>query len=284
MTGEDLGIELLRSTAAIQTGKKLKNVESVDNITAASEQLSKPEYDNFYFMTQIGNLIIGLSKQEVSFVNQFYRWFNGIESEAGEILRAEMTVKENTGMNTTHLKTLLNFESDSHSNNLEGMKNNYALLHRAFRGLLASDSFMRILMKTYKVPFMKCYLYDVDEVVKSFDYLNAKIDELEKYVTKENDHVYKAFHKINADDLILDKDMLKLTEKVAFLSRFDSVALQWCSNYEVMLNNLMDFELFPNPDWIQYYLKFDGTKYGTLKYPAKDGYYSAEWGGIKWGK
>ncbi len=281
MTGEKMGIELLKRMAAVQEGKKLENSSRMD-ITLMSQQLPKLEYDNFYYMTQIGNLIISLSKQETSFVNQFYRWFNGIEGEAGEILRAERTVKENPGINAKYLNTFLNFESDPYTNNLEGMHNNYILLHRAFRGLLAADSFARILMKTYKLPFMKCYLYDVDEVVKTFDYLNAKIDELKKYVTKENEHVYNAFHKVKIDDLLLDKDMLKLTEKVALLSRFDNLIMQWCSNYEVMLNNLMGFEMFANPDWIQSYLKLDGTKYGTFKYPEKDGHYNTTWGGIKW--
>lgn len=272
MTGEELGIELLRRLAEVQMGKTPKNPSTVD-ITMMSQQLSKPEYDNFYYMSQIGNLIVGLSKQENSFVHQFYRWFNGIECSAAEIMRAEWTVKANPGIKTQYLMTLENFAKDTHVNNLEGMKNNYSLVHASFRGILACESLMMILMKTYKLPFMKCYCYDVDSVVEDFDLLNAKIDEIKKYVTPSNKEYFEYFHKLNADDMKLDKDMLKLTEKVAFLSKFDSLVLTWCSNYEVILNNLMGFELFPNPNWMLSYIRPDGTKYGTFKYPEKDGIY-----------
>lgn len=253
-------------------GKKPKNPSTVD-ITMMSQQLSKPEYDNFYYMSQIGNLIVGLSKQEISFVHQFYRWFNGIENSAAEIMRAEWTVNANPGIKTKYLMTLENFAKDTHVNNLEGLKTNYSLVHASFRGILASESLMMILMKTYKLPFMKCYCYDIDSIVEDFELLNAKLDEIKKYITPSNKEYFECFHKLNADDMKLDKDMLKITEKVAFLSKFDSLVLTWCSNYEVILNNLMGFELFPNPNWMLSYLRPDGTKYGTFKYPEKDGIY-----------
>ena len=67
MTGEELGIELLKRMSEVQSGKKLKNPSTAD-ITMLSQQLTKEEYDNFYYMTQIGNLIVNLSKQEISYV------------------------------------------------------------------------------------------------------------------------------------------------------------------------------------------------------------------------
>lgn len=272
MTGEELGMELLKRLAEVQMGKNPKSPSTVD-ITMMSQQLSKPEYDNFYYMSQIGNLIVSLSKQENSFVHQFYRWFNGIESSAAEIMRAEWTVKENPGIKSQYLMTLEHFAKDTHANNLGGIKNNYALAHASFRGILASESLMMILMKTYKLPFMKCYCYDVDSVVEDFELLNAKIDEIKKYVTPSNKEYFECFHKLNADDMKLDKEMVKLTEKVAFLSKFESLILTWCSNYEVILNNLMGFELFPNPNWMLSYVRPDGSKYGTFKYPEKEGIY-----------
>lgn len=276
MTGEELGTELLKRLAEVQMGKAPKEPSSAD-ITLMSQKLSKPEYDNFYYMSQIGNLIVGLSKQETAFVHQFYRWFNVLDASAAEIIRAERTVKENPGINAKYLMTLENFAKDPHTDNLEGLENNYSLIHASFRGLLAAESLMRILMKTYKLPFMKCYCYDIDSVVEDFELLNAKLDEIRKYVKPQNKEIFENFHKLDANDMILDKDMLKLTEKVAFLSKFDPLVLTWCSNYEVILNNLMGFELFPNPNWIISYLRPDGTKYGTFKYPDKDGIYE---GGI----
>lgn len=281
MTGEELGIELLRRMAEVQSGKKIKKNSTAD-ITMLSQQLSKEEYDNFYYMSQIGNLIVNLSKQEISYANQFYRWFNGIETAAGDIIRAEKTVEINPGMNDEYLHTLKNFAKDKYTDNISGIRNNYILLHRALRSLLAADCLMKIVIKTYKIPFMKCYLYDIKEIESVFDFLNTKITGLEKYVTAENEDVYKIFQKIEMKDFELDKDMVKLTEKVAFLSHLDSLILKWCSNYEVILNNLMGFELFPNPNWIDSYIKPSGVKYGVFKYPDKNGHYEAEWGGIKW--
>lgn len=281
MTGEELGIELLKRMSEVQSGKKLKNPSTAD-ITMLSQQLTKEEYDNFYYMTQIGNLIVNLSKQEISYANQFYRWFNGIESSAGDIIRAEKTVELNPGINDQYLHTLKNFATDKYTDNLEGLQNNYILVHRALRSLLAADCLMKIIMKTYKLSFMKCYLYDINEIVQHFDFLNVKIDGLEKYVNKENEIAYKAFYKIDIKDFELDKEMVKLTEKVAFLSHLESLILEWCSNYEVILNNLMGFEMFPNPNWRASYLRPDGQQYGIFKYPSKNGFYNAEWGGIKW--
>lgn len=281
MTGEELGIELLRRMAEVQSEKKIKN-PSIADITMLSQQLPKEEYDNFYYMSQIGNLIVNLSKQEISYANQFYRWFNGIESAAGDIIRAEKTVEINPGLNDKYLHTLKNFAEDKYTDNISGVRNNYVLLHRALRSLLAADCLMKIVIKTYKISFMKCYLYDIKEIESVFDFLNTKINGLEKYVTDENKNVYKIFQKIDMKDFELDKEMVKLTEKVAFLSHLDSLILKWCSNYEVILNNLMGFELFPNQNWIDSYLKPNGAKYGVFKYPDKSGHYEAEWGGIKW--
>ena len=146
MTGEELGIELLKRMSEVQSGKKLKNPSTAD-ITMLSQQLTKEEYDNFYYMTQIGNLIVNLSKQEISYANQFYRWFNGIESSAGDIIRAEKTVELNPGINDQYLHTLKNFATDKYTDNLEGLQNNYILVHRALRSLLAADCLMKIIMK-----------------------------------------------------------------------------------------------------------------------------------------
>lgn len=272
MTGEELGIELLKRTTARFNGKTSENLDTSD-ISILSQQLSKPEYDNFYYMSQIGNLIISLSKQQNSFAHQFYRWFNGIDCAAAEILRAERTVEENPGIKAKYLMTLENFGKDTYIDNLEGLKNNYALIHVTYRGLLASESLMSILMKTYKLSFMKCYCYDIDSISGLFDSLNAKIDEIKKYVTSSTREYFECFHKINKNEMFLDKEMVKFTEKVAFLSKFDSLILSWCSNYEVILNDLMGFELFQNPDWIYSYVRPDGSKYGSFKYPVRDGSY-----------
>lgn len=281
MTGEELGIELLRRMAEVQSGKKLKNPSTAD-ITLLSQQLSKEEYDNFYYMSQVGNLIVNLSKQEISYANQFYRWFNGIEGAAGDIIRAEKTVELNPGLNDKYLHTLKNFAEDKYTDNISGVRNNYILLHRALRSLLASDCLMKIIMKSYKISFMKCYLFDIKEIENVFDFLNTKIDGLKNYVTPENESAYKVFQKIYIQDFELDKEMVKLTEKVAFLSHLENLVLKWCSNYEVILNNLMGFEMFSNPSWIDSYLKPNGVQYGVFKYPNKNGHYEAGWGGIKW--
>lgn len=281
MTGEELGIELLRRMAEVQSGKKLKNPSTAD-ITLLSQQLSKEEYDNFYYMSQVGNLIVNLSKQEISYANQFYRWFNGIEGAAGDIIRAEKTVELNPGLNDKYLHTLKNFAEDKYTDNISGVRNNYILLHRALRSLLASDCLMKIIMKSYKISFMKCYLFDIKEIENVFDFLNTKIDGLKNYVTPENESAYKVFQKIYIQDFELDKEMVKLTEKVAFLSHLENLVLKWCSNYEVILNNLMGFEMFSNPNWIDSYLKPNGVQYGVFKYPNKNGHYEAGWGGIKW--
>lgn len=281
MTGEELGIELLRRMAEVQSGKKLKNPSTAD-ITLLSQQLSKEEYDNFYYMSQVGNLIVNLSKQEISYANQFYRWFNGIEGAAGDIIRAEKTVELNPGLNDKYLHTLKNFAEDKYTDNISGVRNNYILLHRALRSLLASDCLMKIIMKSYKISFMKCYLFDIKEIENVFDFLNTKIDGLKNYVTPENESAYKVFQKIYIQDFELDKEMVKLTEKVAFLSHLENLVLKWCRNYEVILNNLMGFEMFSNPNWIDSYLKPNGVQYGVFKYPNKNGHYEAGWGGIKW--
>ena len=281
MTGEELGIELLRRMAEVQSGKKLKNPSTAD-ITLLSQQLSKEEYDDFYYMSQVGNLIVNLSKQEISYANQFYRWFNGIEGAAGDIIRAEKTAELNPGLNDKYLHTLKNFAEDKYTDNISGIRNNYILLHRALRSLLASDCLMKIIMKSYKISFMKCYLFDIKEIENVFDFLNTKIDGLKNYVTPENESAYKVFQKIYIQDFELDKEMVKLTEKVAFLSHLENLVLKWCSNYEVILNNLMGFEMFSNSNWIDSYLKPNGVQYGVFKYPNKNGHYEAGWGGIKW--
>lgn len=270
MKGIDLGIELLKRLADIQQGKVEKN-PGIEDITIASQNLPKDEYDKFYYMTQVGNLIVNLSKQEISFVNQCYRWFNAILDAVEEICRAEKTIQLNPNMDTSYMWTLENFAKDSA--NIEGVEFNYSLIHRAFRALLATQKLMQIISKTYNISFMNCYCYKIDTVINDFNSFNEKLDELKSFLTPKTKEYFSIFHKLNSNKMILDKDMLKLTEKVAFLSKFDSLILTWCSSYEVILNNLMGFELYPNPNWKQSYLKPNGQQYGVFKYPEKSGIY-----------
>ena len=90
MTGEELKIKLLKMLAAVQSGKATKGVSTAE-ITRKSNELTKPEYDDFYYMTQIGNLITNLSKQAKSYNYAFFRWCLGIEFSLEEIIRAEKT-------------------------------------------------------------------------------------------------------------------------------------------------------------------------------------------------
>lgn len=271
MTGEELGIKLLKVLAAVQSGKPIKGTETVE-ISIKSNELAKPEYDNFYYMSQIGNLITNLSKQAISYQHAFFRWFIGIEASLEEIIRAEKTIKNNKDMNVEFLLSFQNFYSDE--KNRDGINLNYRLCHQAIRGVIAVNSFIKILMKAYHLPFMKAYLLEMAEINGKIDYFNNLIDELGTYISSED--VNKYFKKINLEEWQLDAEMLKLTEKVAILSHLDSLVLTWCSNYEVIINNLMGFELFENPNWIQSYLRPDGTRYGNFKYPDRDGFYKME--------
>lgn len=271
MTGEELGIKLLKVLAAVQSGKTIKGTETVE-ISIKSNELSKPEYDNFYYMSQIGNLITNLSKQAISYKHAFFRWFVGIEASLEEIIRAEKTIKSNKDMDDQFLLSFKKFYSDSQ--NKEGINFNYILCHQSIRGVIAVNSFIKILMKAYHLPFMKAYLLDMTEINGKIDYFNNLVDELGAYISSKD--INKYFKKINLEEWQLDAEMVKLTEKVAILSHLDSLVLTWCSNYEVIINNLMGFELFENPNWIQSYLRPDGTRYGNFKYPDRDGFYKME--------
>lgn len=271
MTGEELGIKLLKMLAAVQSGKATKGVSTAE-ITRKSNELTKPEYDDFYYMTQIGNLITNLSKQAKSYNYAFFRWFLGIELSLEEIIRAEKTLERNKNMDATDLLTFKNFYNVPE--NIEGINCNYALCHQAVRGLMAVNSLIAILMKAYHLPFMKCYMFDMTELQEKLAYFNNLVDKLEKYTASQN--TINCFRKIDLNEWRLDPEMLKLTEKVAILSHLDSLILTWCSNYEVILNNLMEFELFDNPDWQLAYMRPDGTKYGNFKYPERDG--KNKWG------
>lgn len=273
MKGIDLGIELLKRMADIQQGKVPKN-PTTEDITIASQKLPKEEYDIFYYMTQVGNLIVNLSKQEISFINQCCRWYNAILDAVEEICRAEKTVQLNPNMNTSYLWTLENFAKDPA--NVEGLDITYKLVYKTFKSLLATQQFIKIILKTYKIPFMNCYCCDIAGVIKDFNVLNEKLDVLKSFVTPKTEEYFGLFHKLDLKNISLDKDMLKLTEKVAFLSKFDPLILTWCSSYEVILNNLMGFELFDNPNWKLAYLKPDGQQYGVFKYPEKTGIYEEE--------
>lgn len=270
MTGEELGIKLLKMLATVQSGKAPKGGISTAEITKKSNELPKEEYDNFYYMTQIGNLITNLSKQAISYNNAFLRYFIGIECSLEEIIRAEETVELNRnviGFNDSKLVTFKNFYNEP--SNIKGIKCNYAICHQQIRGVMAVNSLISILMKAYHLPFMKCYLFDFQETEGKIQYFNDLVDKLDKYTKSQN--TINCFAKIDLDAWHLDAEMLKLTEKVAILSHLDSLVLTWCSNYEVILNNLMDFELFDNPDWQQSYMRPDGTKYGNFKYPERNG-------------
>ena len=48
MTGEELGIKLLKMLATVQSGKTPKGGISTADITKKSNELPKAEYDNFY--------------------------------------------------------------------------------------------------------------------------------------------------------------------------------------------------------------------------------------------
>ena len=272
MTGEELGIKLLKILATMQSGKAPKGGISTADITKKSNELPKEEYDNFYYMTQIGNLITNLSKQAKSYNHAFFHWFIGIESTLEEIIRAEKTLELNKSINSSELLTFQNFYNIP--KNLEGIKCNYALCHQAVRGLMAVNSLIAILIKAYHLPFMKSYMFDMTELESKLICFNNLVDELEKYTASKN--TINCFKKIDLDAWKLDPEMVKFTEKVAILSHLDSLILTWCSNYEVILNNLMEFELFDNPDWQLSYMRSDGTKYGNFKYPERDG--KNKWG------
>lgn len=264
-----MGIKLLKMLAAVQVGKAPKGGISTAEITNLSNELPKSEYDNFYYMTQVGNLITNLSKQAKSYNFEFFRWFVGIECSLEEILRAEKTLELNKDKQIDDHLLLSYSNFYNGTGNIRGININYALAHRAVRGLMAVNSLISILMKAYHLPFMKCYLFDMTDLQGKIAYFNNLVDEFSVFAAKQNK--FNCFSKIDLDAWRLDKEMLKLTEKVAVLSHLDSLILVWCSNYEVVLNNLMGFELFDNPDWVQSYCRPDGTKYGNFKYPERDG-------------
>lgn len=269
--GEELGIKLLRKLAAVHSGKQVKNPSTL-SITLESQQLPKEEYDKFYYLSQIGNLIVNLSKQATTFVCDFFRFFNQIECQMLEIARTEKTIivnKQNgIDFDASYLMGVEKF-LNAPSNNGGDISVNYFACATRYRELLATNTFIKILMKAYKLPFMKTYITDDSEIKERVGQLNNVIDELHKLTS--NKDFFAKVHKINLAEETIDKEMVTLTEKVAILSRFDSLILTWCSDYEVILNNILGFSEFDNPDWIKFYVKSDGTKYGTFKYPERSG-------------
>src|SRR5574344_808003 len=109
MTGEELGIMLLKLLATVQSGKIPKRGLSTADITKKSNEIPKPEYDNFYYMSQIGNLITNLSKQADSYNYQFNACFGLLDRALEEIIRAERTKKLNKELNDSCLLTYRNF-------------------------------------------------------------------------------------------------------------------------------------------------------------------------------